>query len=520
MYNNEEYIFWKLAESFIKRSGYRIVKLFPDENELWLEKKESRQTSIIRLFRSNFDWSNRMIQDIEATAATAAKIRSQLRLRNLGMVNIYVSDQPPVDDYTSVLKEPFIYKERFSETAVHTILFANGTYEKASEKLFQLAGGALGQSTELEGRTPEDIEEAKRSALEHALKASRQEQAIFTAGKPLLTYFFMAIQVLMFIALELYGGSTNPSTLIRFGAKFNPLILEGEWWRFITPVFLHIGFLHLAMNTLGLYFVGTAVERILGSPRFMFVYLFAGFGGSLASFLFSHELSAGASGAIFGCLGALLYFGMIYPSLFFRTMGHTVFIIIIVNLAFGFSVSMVDNAGHLGGLAAGFLGAGIVHFPKKKKPLSQFAFTVFSILLAALMLQHGYGEGLGPKDEHSVILLAEEQANKNDFEKAYTILRNFEEENSVSEKTYFLLSYMEIKLGKLPEAKAHLIHTVKMDNDFPEAHYNLALIYLQEKDYLTAREHAKKAAALKPGQKEYQNLVAEINKALSGQPEN
>ncbi len=63
--------------------------------------------------------------------------------------------------------------------------------------------------------------------------------------------------------------------------------MEGEWWRFITPVFLHIGFLHLAMNTLALYYLGMTVERIFGNVRFLFIYLFAGVTGFIASFIFS-----------------------------------------------------------------------------------------------------------------------------------------------------------------------------------------------------------------------------------------
>lgn len=114
----------------------------------------------------------------------------------------------------------------------------------------------------------------------------------------------------MFILLEMNGGSTNPYVLLYFGAKYNPAILDGEWWRFFTPMFLHIGFLHLFMNGLSLYYLGTAVESIFGRLRFLIIYLFSGFFGTLASFIFSSHLSAGASGAIFGLFGALLYFGI------------------------------------------------------------------------------------------------------------------------------------------------------------------------------------------------------------------
>lgn len=163
----------------------------------------------------------------------------------------------------------------------------------------------------------------------------------------------------MYIWLEYAGGSTNTLNLIQWGAKYNPLIIEGEWWRLFSAMFLHIGFFHLMMNGLALYFLGTLVERIFGSIRFFFIYMIAGLIGSLASFAFMGAVSAGASGAIFGCFGALLYFGLIHRELFFRTMGQNVIVILVINLVFGFVVQGIDMGAHLGGLAGGFLAAAL-----------------------------------------------------------------------------------------------------------------------------------------------------------------
>nr|MDF9458630.1 rhomboid family intramembrane serine protease [Bacillus pumilus] len=87
--------------------------------------------------------------------------------------------------------------------------------------------------------------------------------------------------------LELSGGSTNTATLTAFGAKNNGLILDGEWWRLITPMFLHIGLTHLLFNTFALWSVGAAVERIYGSWRFLLIYFISGIFGSIASFVFN-----------------------------------------------------------------------------------------------------------------------------------------------------------------------------------------------------------------------------------------
>lgn len=78
----------------------------------------------------------------------------------------------------------------------------------------------------------------------------------------------------MFILLEITGGSTNIENLIKYGAKYNPAIMEGEWWRFVTPIFLHIGLSHVIMNSIAIYFLGTIVERVYGRIRFILIYLF------------------------------------------------------------------------------------------------------------------------------------------------------------------------------------------------------------------------------------------------------
>ena len=101
-----------------------------------------------------------------------------------------------------------------------------------------------------------EVEVEKKAALSSARQKVKSEKAVFENGKPFFTYLFIAIQVIVFLLMEAAGGSTNTSVLIKFGAKVNWLILEGEWWRLFAPIVLHIGILHLFMNTLALYYIG------------------------------------------------------------------------------------------------------------------------------------------------------------------------------------------------------------------------------------------------------------------------
>lgn len=509
----EDFVFWRLAYLFIHDHGYRVIQLFENQRELWLEKLENKSVPVIRLLRQDLNWSNTMQRDIELVALNGEKIRKQLVRGDLNVLNIYVSAYPPVDDYEFRINKPFTFGES-NKTFVHTVVLSNQEYQDGFQKLSVFTGSDV--SFPIQGEYQlEEVATVKKAALEHAVKVVKAERDIFNYGKPIFTYIFLAVQIAIFLFLEANGGSTNSATLIKYGAKFNPLILEGEWWRFITPIFLHIGFLHLAMNSLALYYLGTTVERLFGSTRFVFIYLAAGFFGSVASFIFSGDISAGASGAIFGCFGALLYFGTIFPKLFFRTMGMNVFILLAVNLAFGFSASGIDNAGHLGGLAGGFLATGIVHFPKKKKVALQLLFLLITAAIAVGSLKYGFSGKARASSENSIFILAQEYVKKGNYEKAYKELKKIDNQtNHPSGKTYFLLSYTEIKKGMFPEAKAHLLKTIKLEPDFHEAYYNLALISLEENNWVQAKKYAERAADLKPGNKDYLNLVKKINEHL------
>ena len=159
--------------------------------------------------------------------------------------------------------------------------------------------------------------------------------------------------------MELAGGSQNSRVLVRFGANFGPLILEGQTWRFFTSMFLHIGLAHLAFNAYALFIFGLEMERLYGPDRYITIYILAGLFGSLASFAWRgpEGLSAGASGAIFGVIGMNLAYFLLHRQTFGRfgrqRMMNTLFIIGI-NLVFGFTVPGIDNMAHLGGLVAGF----------------------------------------------------------------------------------------------------------------------------------------------------------------------
>lgn len=170
---------------------------------------------------------------------------------------------------------------------------------------------------------------------------------------PYITFLLAALNLIVFILMTLAGGSASERNLILFGAKVNELILQGQIWRFFTSMFIHIGFFHLAFNLYALWMLGSFCEERFGRQRFLLIYLFSGITGSIASFLLTDALSAGASGAIFGLLGALVPYAWKTPQLWKSGLGKNLIIIIIINLGLGILQPGIDIYAHLGGLLFG-----------------------------------------------------------------------------------------------------------------------------------------------------------------------
>ncbi|MCH8108491.1 MAG: rhomboid family intramembrane serine protease [Chloroflexi bacterium] len=200
----------------------------------------------------------------------------------------------------------------------------------------------------------------------------RQEEGVKaplpgTDLKPIVTWGLLAVNIVIWLIMEAAGGSENPEVLLDFGAMYGPFIAGGEYWRLFTAMFLHVGLMHLLFNSFGLLIFGRLVERLYGHGRFITIYILAGLSGSVASYLFnSISIGAGASGAIFGVLGALGAFFLAKRDVL-GDMGRQnligIAVIAAINLAIGAVTPGIDNWAHMGGLVAGF-GIGFAFAPR------------------------------------------------------------------------------------------------------------------------------------------------------------
>lgn len=160
-----------------------------------------------------------------------------------------------------------------------------------------------------------------------------------------VTKFLSISLIVIFLFQELTG-----TLLVKSFALFAPLVTSGEWWRLITAGFLHGSIIHLLFNVYILWVIGSQLESIVGKAKFIIIYFISLLGGSLASYLFSPfgSYSIGASGAIFGLMGAMLVVGRK------RNLDISqITTLVVINVVIGFVLSGIDWRAHLGGLAAG-----------------------------------------------------------------------------------------------------------------------------------------------------------------------
>jgi rhomboid protease GluP len=221
----------------------------------------------------------------------------------------------------------------------------------------------------------------------------RRQRLYINRKIPLVTYVLAAVTVLVFLADQVLRLITGYPLLTLMGAKLNSAIIAGQWWRLVTPMFLHADFFHILFNMFALVIWGRQLEALMGRTRYAAIYFLSGILGCAASFAFSNSLSVGASGAIFGLFGALLYFRRQHREIFNAVFGVQVLVIIGINIANGFLVPNIDNFGHLGGMAGGFIACGITgFFGQRQNPIIRYGCLLgYSVLLLGLIALRYYG---------------------------------------------------------------------------------------------------------------------------------
>lgn len=339
---NDELVM-KLLHFFITEQGYNPIVLHGAKNEIWLENLENSY-KIVRIV-SNYIHNNEQLEyDVFRTRHITKKIKKKTLSMNMNVLNIFINlgDSITIENYVhtehmdsiNIKNIKDIKKYDFVLEEFPTITNKTNFKEKGAELFFKITG------------------EISKKSEEESIKA----EEVFKIKKPIVTYTLIALNVIVFLFMYLFGaGSTDVLTLLKFGANYAPLVKIGEVWRLMTSVFVHIGLIHLLCNMYSLYIIGPQLESFFGKIKFLFIYIISGIIGNLFSVLLTDGISAGASGAIFGLFGALLYFGYHYRIYLGTVIKSQVIPLIILNLMIGFMGSGIDNYAHIGGLVGGIL---------------------------------------------------------------------------------------------------------------------------------------------------------------------
>lgn len=187
------------------------------------------------------------------------------------------------------------------------------------------------------------------------------------------TVLLAAVNVIVFLVLSFQGMTENAEFMLQHGAMYVPyLVGKGEYYRLFTSMFLHFGYDHLVNNMIALVAMGWNLELEIGKLKFLIVYFVSGLAGNVLSAWWdiqtgSMAVSAGASGAIFGIIGALLYVAVRNRGRIGEVSGRGLAFMVVVTLYYGFTSGGVDNMAHIGGLAAGFIAGVLLYWKRNYK---------------------------------------------------------------------------------------------------------------------------------------------------------
>ncbi len=361
VFKSDDLIVMSLINYFITEKDYNPMMVYGADNEIWLENL-NEEYKIIRIVSHHIHNKEQLSFDKFKLSRVVKQVKRKTFSFKIKVLNIYTDIE---DDKILTNDDIHITKKEDINNPKLTSLFPN-----------------IVEKTTIEDNIFEFFIKASDKINAKNEKKTKMTEKIFSFKKPVATYILIGVCILIFILMYILGnGSEDKYTLLLFGANLDILTKSGEYYRLFTSMFLHIGIIHLFCNMYSLYVIGKELETVYGKAKYLIIYFLSGIAGSILSLAFNpNTICAGASGAIFGLLGALLYFGYYYRTYLGMTMTRSIVPVIIINLIIGFTSSGIDNAAHIGGLVAGVLLAMAVGVPDKSKKQNKINGIILSVV--------------------------------------------------------------------------------------------------------------------------------------------
>ncbi|MCM1053716.1 MAG: rhomboid family intramembrane serine protease [Ruminococcus sp.] len=368
--NKNDEMLMALVHYFITEENYTPIVVKGVKDEIWLENVEGPYR-IIRI-NSNYIHNEEQYEfDIFKTKQVMGQIRKKTLSFSVNTLNILLN----VSDSVEILNNKNISSIKIKD--VNEIIDdknISSVFPRIKNKLIKDKEGIdliVNVTNDINAKTVKDNE---------------TYNSIFKIKKNIITPILIGICIVMFILTYILGnGSEDVGTLLMFGANSRVLVKLGQVWRLVTSIFLHIGIVHLIVNMYALYIIGRQLEGFLGKIKYLIVFLGSGILGSLLSVVINDSVSAGASGAIFGLLGSLLYFGYHYRLYLGTVLKTQIIPVIVLNLAIGFILPGIDNFAHIGGLVGGYLITMALGIPGKVNKSDRINGIIVLILLVSFL---------------------------------------------------------------------------------------------------------------------------------------
>ena len=365
----------KLLHYFITEQNYNPIILQGAEDEIWLENLKG-EYKIIRIVSGHVHNKEQLEFDTFKTRKVVKKIKRKTFCFDIKVLSIFtdLGDNVSLEELDGI---DSIYL--FDEEDIKNYDFVKDVFPDITKKLKFSEDGV-----KLFMKITSDINRKNKRDAEIV-------NNVFAPKKPYITRILIALNIIMFLVTMF-----NEEIFSLLVVWNKGIIKYGQYYRLITGTFLHANIVHLFFNMSALNSIGSQLEGFIGKTKFIIVYLLSGIVGSLLSVaLHSTEfVGVGASGAIFGLLGSLLYFGYHYRVYLGQVMQSQIIPIILVNLAIGFMFTNIDNYAHIGGLIGGLtatMGLGIAHKSTLQEKINGCIITIaIMAFLVYLMMQQSF----------------------------------------------------------------------------------------------------------------------------------
>lgn len=337
--DDKNIIVMKLLHYFITEKNYNPIILQGVENEIWLENLDE-DYKVVRIVSGYIHNDEQFEFDKFKTKRIVKKIKKKTLTFNINVFSIFLNMGENVTDNLNTIPNLLCVNAK-NESDIKKNPLVEKAFPDLKKKMTYSEKGV-----ELFMKITKDINK-------HNKEDSKRIEKVFKSKFPFITYLLIAINIIFFI-VPIVLGQYNYT--IEQYCIHGPSIRAGQYYRLLTGIFLHGGIAHLVFNCYALYVIGCQLESLLGKVKYIIIYLFSGLMGALFSMTFGGSYaSIGASGAIFGLMGSLVYFGYHYRVFLGNVVKTQIVPLIVLNLILGFVMSGIDNFAHIGGLIGGAL---------------------------------------------------------------------------------------------------------------------------------------------------------------------